>query len=609
MWFTSRCRRKAEHNPARERRSVPRLESLEDRMVPSTLGPIIDLSDPDVFAAFGSNGADKESPIAVNPTNPNNMVEAWWGGLGKGIATAVTFDGGNNWQQVIVPGITQAAGGSYAAAFDPWLAFTPRGELYLTTLPGPYSARINDAVLVSKSLDGGLHWGNPTTLDPLLEDDKSSITADPTDSRFVYAVWDQQHEQASKNFTMIGFARTTDDGATWEPARTIFDAGSNNRVADPVIAVLPDGTLTCVFVYLPFSNGNGSGQKNGILSVIRSTDSGQTWSAMVQGPTVPVFQITDPETGVPIVNNASNALVSPVAADRSNGNLYVTFEDNQLSGGQYSSIAFTMSSDGGLTWSAPIQVNQTPINIPPVDRNAFIPSIAVASDGSIGVSYYDLRFNGPSPGLLTDYWMVQYHPSVGKPATDPTAWGHEVRLTDTSFNLETALIPGGVYFLGDYEGLTTVGNDFLAAWAMPHDSDIDSVYFRHFFANGGAESARNSLALTALAADTSTGWTSPRRPAMLAQQQKPGFSQLRRFQGSTMETPIACTNLPGSAALMAARSTIAGLVPLPPASVTGPQATAYGWLTDIAPTSGGVFATLIHQGKGNKTGWEVGPEA
>jgi uncharacterized protein (TIGR03118 family) len=43
-----------------------------------------------------------------------------------------------------------------------------------------------------------------------------------------------------------------------------------------------------------------------------------------------------------------------------------------------------------------------------------------------------------------------------------------------------------------------------------------------------------------------------------------------------------------------------------PASATGPQATAYGWLIDIAPTSGGVFMTIVHQGKGNKTGWEVG---
>jgi hypothetical protein len=60
------------------------------------------------------------------------------------------------------------------------------------------------------------------------------------------------------------------------------------------------------------------------------------------------------------------------------------------------------------------------------------------------------------------------------------------------------------------------------------------------------------------------------------------------------------------ASVLTARSTIAGLAPVRPASAAVPQATAYGWLIDIAPTSGGVFMTIVHQGKGNKTGWEVG---
>jgi hypothetical protein len=37
---------------------------------------------------------------------------------------------------------------------------------------------------------------------------------------------------------------------------------------------------------------------------------------------------------------------------------------------------------------------------------------------------------------------------------------------------------GGAYFIGDYEGLTTVGNDFLATWSQPHDTDPDSIFFR-----------------------------------------------------------------------------------------------------------------------------------
>ena len=58
-------------------------------------GPISDLSDPDVFVECGSNGAEKECSIAVNPTNSKNLVAAWIGGRFVGIGAAVSVDGGN----------------------------------------------------------------------------------------------------------------------------------------------------------------------------------------------------------------------------------------------------------------------------------------------------------------------------------------------------------------------------------------------------------------------------------------------------------------------------------------------------------------------------------
>jgi hypothetical protein len=62
----------------------------------------------------------------------------------------------------------------------------------------------------------------------------------------------------------------------------------------------------------------------------------------------------------------------------------------------------------------------------------------------------------------------------------------------------------------------------------------------------------------------------------------------------------------GGADRMVAMGATAGLVPLPPASETGPETTAYGWLIDATPTSGGVFTTIVHQGKSNKTNGEAG---
>src|SRR5207248_8778041 len=119
------------------------------------------------------------------------------------------------------------------------------------------------------------------------------------------------------------------------------------------------------------------------------------------------------------------------AVDRHSGTLYAVWEDSRFSHGQYNSIAFADSTDGGLTWSAPIQVNQTPTSIPPADRQAFRPSIAVAADGTIGVTYYDFRLNDAGPGTRTDYWFVGMRPTSQRPATDPSNWKDEVRLTDS----------------------------------------------------------------------------------------------------------------------------------------------------------------------------------
>jgi hypothetical protein len=359
---------------------------------------------------------------------------------------------------------------------DPWLSFAPSGDLYHLCLAGNSAGR--NAVLVSKSVDGGLDWSAPTilwdTTDRRLSPDYTRITADPSDLRYVYATWDNN---ASGNRGQGMLARTTDAGRTWEPARIFYDPGTaNGATLGHTINVLPSGTLVDIFTEFKFSD-NGTHQ-GALLSAIRSADKGQSWSQPIRVGTIPVFSVIDPETGVAVVNSSDCCPNPANTTDPNNGNLYVVWEETSFSNGQYSSIAFAMSSDGGLTWSAPIQVNKTPTNIPGANRQAFIPAIAVAADGTIGVSYYDFRFNDAAAGMLTDYWLVHCHPSATTPPTDPASWGNEVRLTDSSFDIEKAPTPEGAYFIGDYEGLTTVGNDFLATWSQPYGTDRDSIFFR-----------------------------------------------------------------------------------------------------------------------------------
>lgn len=162
-------------------------------------GPISDLSDPDVFAGCGSNGSEKECSIAVNPTNSKNLVTAWIGGRFRGIGAAVSFDGGKRWQQVIIPGLSACQGGGEAFPFndvgDPWLSFGPGGGLFIIIVASDTRdpKAIRKAALVSKSVDGGMNWVGPVALSDTTDQrffpDYPRITADPTDARFVYAVW------------------------------------------------------------------------------------------------------------------------------------------------------------------------------------------------------------------------------------------------------------------------------------------------------------------------------------------------------------------------------------------------------------------------------------
>jgi hypothetical protein len=161
----------------------------------------------------------------------------------------------------------------------------------------------------------------------------------------------------------------------------------------------------------------------------------------------------------------------------------MVWEDNRFSGGAYSEIAFSMSRDGGWTWSAPIPVNKTPRNIPPGDRQASYPTVAVSGDGTIGVTYCDFRFNDPSPGCATDYWLVTCHPSADRSPTDPSDWGDEIRLTNTSFDITQAPVGFGIGpDLGDHLALTTEGttegSDFLPVWDMPQGADPCNIFFR-----------------------------------------------------------------------------------------------------------------------------------
>ncbi len=109
-------------------------------------------------------------------------------------------------------------------------------------------------------------------------------------------------------------------------------------------------------------------------------------------------------------------------------------------------------------------------------QQAFTPPVDVALDGTVSVTYYDLRNNTSDPITLpTDYFAV--HCDQGSGCSQAANYGDEIRLTDGSFDMERAPVARG-YFTGDYEGLSNDGADFTPFFSQTHGDDPASVFFR-----------------------------------------------------------------------------------------------------------------------------------
>jgi hypothetical protein len=173
------------------------------------------------------------------------------------------------------------------------------------------------------------------------------------------------------------------------------------------------------------------------VAAARSNDGGATWSAPV---TVANFQFTvtrDPQTGAEI-----RSIGQDIAATISRGRIYVTWFENHRAG--TSSIWLSTSRDDGVTWSAP----QTLVE---EAAQAFLPTLAAAGDGRLGIIWYDLRNSLAGPGLGTEVWCAVS-------SDQGASW--RSRKLDGPFDLRLAPTSSLGLFVGDYEGLAGLEKGF-----------------------------------------------------------------------------------------------------------------------------------------------------
>jgi hypothetical protein len=487
---------------------------------PYAAGPVVQVSGVSPFdadcgltAAGGTVviNSEVEPSVEVSPTNPNIVVgmwqqDRWSNGGSRGNVAGISFDAGATWSLLTFPGVTECTGGEFDRASDPWVSFAPNGDLHLMHLvldiepppgrPGGFGANgmMVQKIPAAAFADGSVAQSEVTAPILIAYDDKgdlhdkNTLTADHTDANYVYAVWDFLNLPTGaalnpERGTFGGglgfkgaalFSRTTDGGLTWSEPSVLYNPGGINQTIGNQIVVDDEGVLYNFFnEILNFRNDDGGTQFDFNLSMKYSPDKGETW--LPHGRPIRIDKILSTPVVVPAGDaNAGRPvrtgdILPDVAADPNNGNLYAVWMDTRFSGGATrNDIAFTMSTDGGATWSEAVRVNQTPAGTP----DAFTAMVHVADDGTVGVSYYDFRDNAPGGGTDTGHFVVHCHAAC----SDAASWaGNETRL-GAPFDVQRAPFANG-YFLGDYTGLDNSGNAFAALFTRTEVTDPASEYY------------------------------------------------------------------------------------------------------------------------------------
>jgi hypothetical protein len=379
-----------------------------------------------------------EVAIAVNPSNPDNLVGASFqtGVPPKpraGSYTYVTMDGGKMWKTVASEDPQNFVQG------DDAMAFSSDGTAYHVHLSFdgirvPRPKRAESGIIVSASRDGGLMWSEPVpainhvnTVTPF-EDKPGIVTDNVTGSPFkgnVYLSWTRFDVYGSHDpecHTQIYFSRSTDGGKTFSMPFRISDTGgdcidSDNTVEGAVPAVGPKGE-----VYVVWAGSSG-------LVLDKSTDGGLTFGKdkvigqMPGGWDFPMPGL-DRANGMPVTG-------VDLSAGSRKGTLYVNWIDER--NGDLD-VFVASSRDGGETWSAPVRVNDDPLKN---GKAQFFTWMAVDPvDGSVNTVFYDRR---DTEGTLTRLTMAR--------STDGgrTFVNHKIDLEPFACNDKV--------FFGDYSGI------------------------------------------------------------------------------------------------------------------------------------------------------------
>ena len=386
--------------------------------------------------------AANEPSIAVDPTNPDNMVIGWrqFDNISSNFRQAgygYTSDGGQSWTfpGVIDPGIFRS---------DPVLDADANGTIFYNSLTSDGYAY---TCKVFRSSDGGADWDDGVNA---RGGDKQWMVIDKTEgigAGNIYSFWTVYYSSCYPGF----FTRSTDGGDFYqncEPVQGVPYWGT--------MAVGPDGELYTV----------GSGEDEGV--VVSKSTTAQNPVNVISWDFAEQVYLDGHITSQSNVNPAGLLGQADIGVDISEGpgrgNVYVLSSVERPGAGDPADVMFSKSTDGGSTWSLfPVRINDDPGN----NHYQWFGTMSLSPDGRIDVVWLDTR-DAPTGTYLS---ALYYSYSTDEGET----WSTNERLSEL-FDPHVGWPQQEK--MGDYFDMRSDETNAHLAWANTLNGEEDVYYSR-----------------------------------------------------------------------------------------------------------------------------------
>ena len=403
-------------------------------------------------------GGQAETAVAINPTNPDNIVITSNVETFRGLFEAYSTDRGATWTSQII-----ADGGELGlACCDSSLAFDSYGNLFMT-----YLLLLGDRLPIALSKDGGVSFRIVDYVVP------KAARGPPLPGRGRVGFPDQPTITTGPGSVWVTYTGGVTVQAAGAPVTGFGQVGPFGRPEVAVganvghfgdVAVGPEGEVLVVY---QDRSGEGPGRIYTDLDPDGLGPAGFDPAKFVTKTNVGDFDTIPAASSVTV--DAETGLAWDRTGGMNDGRVYLLWTQEHSNESDDLDIAVQYSDDHGATWSKAVRVNDdTGVN------SQFMPKVALdQSTGDLAVSWYDCRADLGS-GLPGD--------TNGLPNDDATIFAAVSTDGGLSFgpNLRIgAAVSNGAdaqwgFDFGDYAGLAFESGSFYPVWADNSNSTRDN---------------------------------------------------------------------------------------------------------------------------------------